>query len=290
MTDRSPKPVESYVTMSHEEPVEQSLVLVIHGQMGAGKTTLASTASSKFPDTLPTERAAPGEAPKYVLDDMAWLSFDPKATAGFRERGVTVPNFDVPHFRGTEDLWKAAKFARQPTIFQAAEFGLQQLLARKPKWLVIDTVSTFDLGLNEYYSKTESSNKFEKYNKIFGAHKAFYNICASAGCAVIFICHSKAEIESDDSDAAAKQDVLRTAAGGNIVPEITGKGKLVYKGAASMQLAVLTKTVRDGKRKVLERYVSPIKTAGHETKNRWELSLGDKEEAHLGKILAKVRQ
>src|SRR5690606_19995601 len=145
----------SFIGMSYEEPVEQGMIIGAHGPFAAGKTTLAATASEKLPESgFPTERHPPNEPPKYVLDDLAWLSFDPKATAGFKERGVSVPTFDVLHFMHNPDGpkgWKAAGFKRAPDIIQATVFGVQQLKTISPKWLVVDTVSSFDDWLNQYW-------------------------------------------------------------------------------------------------------------------------------------------
>ena len=74
-----------------------------------------------------------------------------------------------------------------------------------------------------------------------------------------------------------------------VLPDITGKGQLAYKGPASAQLAVLIKNKVVGGKKVLERYVSTIRSGEHETKNRWELSLDAEEEAHFGKMFKKIK-
>src|SRR3990167_9713172 len=73
----------------------EALALIVQGQYGAGKTTLAATLSKYFPkDGLPTTKHI-GAAPKYTLGDMFWLVYDKGALLSFRERGIAMPRFDV---------------------------------------------------------------------------------------------------------------------------------------------------------------------------------------------------
>lgn len=295
----------SFIGMSHEEPLEQGMIIGAHGPFAAGKTTLAATASEKLPDSgFPKERHPPNEPPKYILDDLAWLSFDPKATAGFRERGVSVPTFDVPYFMGDADGpmgWRAAGFKRAPDIIQATVFGVQQLKTLSPKWLVVDTVSTFDDFINQYWfdhhEASTSSDKNIDTRKVYGdiakSHTDFFSQCTRLGCGVIFLFHSKALVEPDDKDkkkekaAKARQETLATATSGLIVPQITGKSKGKYLGAMSLLVYSDTKEVPVGTKRETEYFVW-TKSRKAETKNRFGASLAETEPSNLRAILAKV--
>jgi len=282
---------------SYEEPFWQSLRLVIHGKFGVGKTALAATASEYFPEKWPTERHK-GAEPKYVLKDMFFINVDDKATAGFRERGIAVSQFDLPYFMATKEDesgfgWGPAGFSRAPTIMQAANFALNVAESMSPRFLVVDTVTALDRSFVHYWNANCPMRGGQKdtqsmYGEVRNWHSEFAEACRNVAPCVIWTCHSTviAETSRDTPVSAAQKDVLRTAEGGFIAPDITGKGKSGYKAHASLQLAVLAKRTPQG----LQRYVSPIWTKDHETKNRWELSLGDTEEPYLRKMFQKITE
>jgi len=283
-----------FAQSTYDEPVSQSLILLILGQFGAGKTALAATASEHFPANWPTTRHK-GKAAKYNLTDMFWLSVDKKACAGFRERGVNVRQFDVLDFMGNEKTWRKAGFTRQPNVFKAAEFGLKVAAASGATYLVVDTVTTLDRLFIEYWmahcpvsARTGNRDTQGMYGEILGWHLAFFTTCIKVTTATLFLCHTRVLGEAELTTEKARQKTMTTAAGGIIIPDITGKGALPYKAHCSAQLAIVGKPI-PGKKGQLERYVSTVKDGESETKNRWELSLDAREEPHLGKMFAKIK-
>ena len=283
----------SFAQTTYDEPLSQSLILLILGQFGAGKTALAATASEYFPAKWPTTRHK-GSKAKYDLKDMFWLSIDKKACAGFRERGVSVRQFDVLHFMGTEKLWREAGFVSPPNIFKAAEFGLKVAAASGATYLVVDTVTTLDRQFIEYWmahcptsARTGGKDTQSMYGEILNWHLRFSTEAIKATTSTIFICHTRVLGLAEKQEEKARQNTMTTAAGGIIIPDITGKGALPYKAHASAQLAVVGAPVVGAKGK-LKRYVSTVLDGDSETKNRFELSLDPREVAHLGQLFKKI--
>lgn len=287
------------VQLSHEQPIEQSLIISAHGKPLSGKTYFAHTFSKYAPTEWPKERKS-GKIQPVIFKDGASLSFDHKALAGLKERGFSVPEFDVPFHMANKAAWTKIGFKSRPTIHQVIEKGINALMQHDPRYIVIDTVSTFDAILEEYWSrnipKTETGEEIgiQKFGRIKADHREFIKQTSETGVVLIWLFHSMVQtfIPNKNTEAKAaqkaKKETLQVAGGGMVEPAVTGGAAKDYKAAPSIQFALLADIKNDKGRNVYERYASPLLHRDHEAKNRWALSLNEKEPPHLGKIFAKI--
>ncbi len=291
----------SYSGSSWDDDIT-NLVMIILGQYGAGKTTLAATIDPACPFPLPTTKHK--GPPKFHLKKVFWLPYDKGAILSFKERGIAVNRFDIRKYMAE----------KKASVMQATEIGLveaEKAVDAGAEWIVVDTVSTFDKMLDVYWqaalladkglkdSNTDkSANKLieeiqiPKYGRMFTCHKMLHDNLMRLGCGVIYLTHAKANIDlglgsADDKDKIKKvKQTMSTAAGGILAPDITGKGAGVYKADARLQLVVKVVPNMQGK---LVREVWAEPRDGYETKNSWELSIQGKQEANLRAILEKIQ-
>lgn len=291
------------VGSSWEDTGVDDICMIIQGQYSAGKTTLAGTLDPSFPWPFPTIKYTAKE-PKYRLNTLHWLTYDKKALVSFRERGIAVSRFDVRDYMAKKNC----------AVMAATEVGLRDCEAavtRGARWIVVDTLSTYDKMLDAYWqdqllsdtgaketNASKSHNKLiegvqiQKYGRMFVCHKMLHDALMSLGCGVIYLTHSKAMMDlglGTDDEREKQRKVRQTmqvaASGGVFVPDITGKGAGVYKADARLQLVV---TAKKGPNGMLTRSITADSVGGYETKNSWELSIKGEHEAHLGKMLARV--
>ena len=279
----------------------EALVVVIQGQFSAGKTTLAATVDPGCPDPLPTVKHK--GPPKHTLKKVFWMCYDKGAILSFKERGIAVSRFDVRKYMAEKKC----------SVMVATEAGLREAehaVQGGVEWVVIDTISVYDKMLDAYWqamllsdkglkdgNDSKSANKLieevqiPKYGRMFSSHKMLHDNLMNLGCGVIYLTHSKAMIDlglgnSDDKEKQKKvRQTMTTAAGGVLVPDITGKGAGVYKADARLQLVV--KVVANMKWQLIREVWADPKD-GYETKNTFELSIVGKQEPNLRKILAKI--
>ena len=276
----------------------ENLVIVVQGQYSAGKTTLAATLSKHMPDPLPTQKHK--GPPKYNLKDIFWLCYDKGALLSFKERGISVPRFDI----------RACMAEKKCSVLTATEMGLREAEKASRDWIVVDTVSTYDKMLDVYWlgsligdkalkdedaakslSKLSEEVQIKKFGLMFNSHKMLHDNLMRFGCGVMYLTHSKAEIDlglgsADDREKQKKvKQMTSVASGGILKPDITGKGAGVYKADARLQLVIVATKGANGK---LMRQVYADSWGGYETKNSWELSIQGPQEANMRKILAKV--
>ena len=288
---------------SWEDTGADDICMIVQGQYNAGKTTLAGTIDPDFPWPFPTVKHT-GNTPRHVLKTVYWLTYDKKALVSFRERGISVGRFDVRDYMAKKNT----------NVITATEMGLKEAekaVSGGVKWVVIDTLSTFDKMLDAYWqeqliddkvlkeaNQTKSNNKLieevqiPKYGRMFVCHKMLHDSLMSLGAGIIYLTHSKAMLElglgadaERENNRKARQTMQVAASGGVFVPDITGKGAGVYKADARLQLVVIALKGPNGK---LLREITADPLGGYETKNSWELSINGKHEAHLGKLLAKI--
>lgn len=288
---------DDFVPLSWDETLER-LTILLYGQYGAGKTTTAATASAFFPKTgLPKERYK-GSKPKYVLEDMFWLSFDRGATHGFRERGIAVPEFSIPAFMGDKKLWSKAGLGSKPTIRQAVDFGLNlavTAVSKGARWIVGDTITSFDASTEGYEREHMPTNASgdddtrKMYGNIFASHKAFHEKLRALGCGLILCVHAKALDDVGKMSADEKRRLIALSAAGmpQFMPAITGKGNSVYKGDADLELVIIAKEVVN--KGGLDRKAYTVLKEGWEAKSRFELSLDAVEEPDLGQMFRKIQ-
>lgn len=290
----TPKAKPSLLRLSSDADVIRNIIFLIYGQFKVGKSTMALTASAKFPKTgLPTQKHR--GPPKYILDDMLWISYDRGATLGFKERGVAVPELDVRQLMGDKKMWKEAGFSTAPNVTAATEYVVRE--AEKitslgnTKWIVVDTVSTYDKMLENTFRKQHPEDGRAVFGKVLLWHGNLHNNLVLLNCGIIYLCHLHAIVDMDKDTAEKNAKIRKTLTSPGtptIVPAITGKGAGLYKADNRCQL--LLKGVRPpGGQKGLLRTVSTVQTPdGEECGNAFQLSLSETEEPDLSKILAKI--
>jgi GTPase SAR1 family protein len=289
------KNVDALVRLSYDVPAEQ-LVIVVHGQAGSGKTTSAASLSKHWPKTgLPTSKATKANL---VLDDLYWISFDLAATVGFRERGISVPEFSVPSFIADKKQWIEAGFKQTPSLKEAMTTGLQCLAATaakgKTKWAVVDTISTLDRDvlLDEQF-KTEDGRR--AYGELYTMHMSFHYALRRLGLNVCYLSHSKYITEPVKTNPEAhanrqKQAVVLSAGSPDVVPAISGQGQGVYINDASFMFGLVAKEPKPGefsRRLIVNGAKAKVNGLTYATKCRYELSLDAEEPADLGAMLKK---
>jgi len=275
------------VVYSDEDTENQEIVLVT-GNISAGKTFLAGTASDFWPAKLPAAKMV-------TLEDMFWLQFDAKATAGFKHNNIKVATFDVNRFMSREELWSQS-YRVQPTIVQAIEAGLQagaEFVAKNgpQSKIVVDTLSKMDYKLFLYHSeKAEKEqqmggkeNTYRKFDLNLMAHNRFHESIKGLGADIIYCCHLKAE--KQDADKAQATKVI---GGASWVPDLIGQAPKYYKSDETLQL-VLKATRAPRSKEVTRRVLIGINDEGYESKNRYEGLLPNEMEADLGKIMRLIR-
>ncbi len=266
------------LVQSSKSTAMSRMIIAVHAPVKHGKTFLAATASQFFPASLPSPTDV-------ELDDLLWLTFDVGALDGFTEVGLSVPQIDVTSILASTrgDIFKATDLA-----MQAAQAYIQRGLT---SWIVVDTVSSLDRMLNEYWERNNPASgtgeeKFVLYRMIASSHAKFYTNLTLIAPRIIFLFHSTAKFDTDDK---ARRKTRATAMPGEsaIVPEITGKSRGTYLANCSLELAL--RAVKDPSSKTIKRTVYPYGGMDFEGGGRFHQSLGQEEPANLTHILAKIK-
>jgi len=257
----------SIVTSSKNKTL-QDVSLMIQGPVDVGKTFLAATASSKWPETLPS-------ATWVDIDDMIWLQVDRCATAGFGEQKI-----NIPHLIDIVDAIRSFGFdTALRMVFQEIE-NLQEKFPQIA-WVVLDTASRFDLVLRDHYSK--NFTKYDLWNAVLNMHVRFNTNLLMTGLKRIILTHSRVAPDTEAEKTKQKASQVTTS---KIVPSLSGQARDMYLGDASMLAVLLAK--RNPKTKELTRTLYPCGTSEFEGKNKWRLTLDIEEPPHLGKLFAKI--
>lgn len=295
------KPTLEGVRMSHEAPMKP--IIVIQGKYGAGKTMLAATISDDFKSLPIAKHKGP---PNQVLNDLFWISFDEGATLGFRERGISVKEFDVHD-------WMSKKKCSILTATEKALIELEKAVNHYGiQWVVVDTVSQFDKGLEQYWvnilrqgknledlnpAEVDDKIQIPAYKRMFNSHKMLQENLLNLRVGRIYLTHAKAigTFKLGNPDEQAKQAKARSAlqtanaaslAEAGLEPDVTGKGAGGYLAPA--RLILFVKKVRGvGNASSREVWAEPT-SEGYTTKNSFELSIVGKQEPNLKKILEKI--
>ena len=248
--------------------------IVTHGPNKSGKSFLAGSISDAVGDVWPPKK-------KTVIDDVLWIANDEGATAGFGEYGVRIEY--------VLDLWRIREKYRSILDANTAMMQAAYELFNKKKFkaVVDDTVSMMDKELVDYFSGTlaNSNNKFEIYRMTLITHRRRHRDLSKLPCWKIFNFHTN--VMTDDDSTRSRQKASGLPGGGQYILDITGKARSVYCGNANLILAMGQEPI-PGKKDEYARCVFTQPSAGFEAGSRWQVSLGKKEEPHLGKMLKKV--
>lgn len=283
------KPENENTYLSDEEEDQQEVILVT-GEISAGKTYYALTAS----DFMPNNNKGPiFPAPRRtILKDMFWLQADRKATAGAKGDKLAVETFDfVRHMAKNDCNILSAIDAGVDEAYKFVDRALEQGLYPK---LVVDTISKLDEKTINHYRREfeDSANEWAPYKANYFNHIDFYDQLVATGADVIFLCHLKTRRDEDKPDAS----VVKIASGGKRVPAVIGQSEGVYKRDGVLQIAIhsYSDKVR-GKLVTKRRAIFGLNDLGYETKNRYERTLlkvwpdGIQEPVDLGQLLEVAR-
>lgn len=259
-TKATPKPsLPEGVSMTNDTEDDQEIMLGL-GQIGAGKTFVAASASQFR--TRPV-----GKEPKMTeLEDMFWGEGDSKACAGFKHNNLKVRRYNfVSEMHRTG---KSITYVIQAFMDRVAEMWHEDLI------VVVDTLTGLDTMLFQHNMRKFANhpNSYEVYKQNLAAHMLLSQNLKELNCHMILLAHGRAVKDNDDD----KNIVVRMAGGGQIVPDITGQSPKFYKRDSTLQWAVVQK--RNPRTKKRERrllFGLEAGDEGYEGKNRYEDLLPD---------------
>lgn len=273
--------------MSDEDDEEQEVVLIT-GEIGAGKTYSFLTIS----DFMPNNSKGPiFPAPKRtVLEDLFVLQADRKATAGAKGDKLVLQKFDFVRYM----------LEKQCNILSAIDAALDACYKFVDKYgrgakIGVDTISKLDEKTINHYRQDppDPGNKWSCYQANYFNHIDFYNQLVDTGADIYFLCHLKTR-RDEDSDTAS---VVKIATGGKRVPALIGQSEGVYKRDGVLQIAIHAHAEKvRGKLVTKRRAIFGLNDMGYETKNRYERTLlaqwpdGFQEPVDLGFLMEVARR
>lgn len=290
----------SCLQTKQQDPLPRSLL--IYGQQGAGKTTLAATASEFYPETPWAARSTP-----LILKDMMWLQADNNGLVSLAAHNI----FPAAVF----NLYEVLRPARAGETKQTAKdideaclwFSKELEHARDTlgiKWVVIDTLSTLCAEYELLYIQGEKCPVSERsgvrdmrsaWTALANRLTLFRRNLIMSGVRYIYLAHpslNNAEVEAQNArpDQRAEKKaraVVASSSGFNndIVPLIPGKtGKLVN---GEVDLGIWLEMI-DLPGKPLKHVVYPQGGNGAQGKSRYIEILGKTEPANLRAIEQKI--
>ena len=265
-TKKKPKAT-SRVTSNRTAGLRKKRV-VAHGPPGSGKTFFAASLSKSWPKSLPAKKWT-------KLSDVLWVPFDSGALDGLLEQKIEVPSIDVDAILEEED------------VLGALEEITDIVYDESPEIVVVDTVSKLDkefLGFwneNAPLAKGGAKDGYAIYREVLATHRRFHANFDALPCDVIFLCHSKPRPESADR----KQRAGGLPGMSDIDMDLTGQALNIYRQDSSLVVSIEAVPVGNGK---FQRFAWTTPHKGFEAKNRFQVSLDEKEPAHLGKMYAKI--
>jgi hypothetical protein len=266
------------------QELSDSLIIIL-GAPGAGKTTLAVTASEFMPDALP--------APKFtMLEDVVVIGCDEGATDGLASLGLGVKLIDFNAI--DRDL-------KNPT--QSMQVAIDLAVGSGAKICVWDTVSKFDLLLNAWLTEHKElwtgqgggEDKFAMFRYILATYQVLMTSFRKFSGLRIANFHAKALYDDLTKDATQKERTERQdkaqGVGGmaSLVLDVSGRARDLWTRDASLVLGV--RQLQIPGKAGLQREVLTTFDAGADmlTKNRFESRLPAKIPANLRAAIRLVR-
>jgi hypothetical protein len=245
------KSVHSLESYLGTDSTDTGILVIIHARPKAGKTTLAATASQFYTPGKPCD-----------LEDMLFLVMDNDGLGALESKGIKVPSINVLK------MWADMGFTRGT---RALLDGLPALLDKRgTNILCVDSLSSLDIEANaQYYDRApEGVDHWTSFRQVLGEHRIFHSNIRRLGVDVIYNCHSKVVGEAETEVAKTKDRALRLAAGGNIVPALTGQALSIYQRDQSFQGAIMVKKAVNGAG--LSRILCTVEQSGFEAGSRYE--------------------
>jgi len=247
------------------------MCMTIYGPSSIGKTWYALTASAQWT----------GGATD--IQDLVVLMFDRGGLDGVTSAGINVPYIDVNKW-----MYDQASNIEQALVYCTTKAAAA--VHAGVRTIVVDTVSSLDRLLDAHFEvKTPAGPRksFEKYNSMAIQHNLFYSALARLQADIVFLAHMKVGM----LDSAKEQEKVRVAkvpGQYDVWPDITGKSLGTYTNNVSIEGHIVKKVAPDGTES--RHLVIGDKESVCRTKNRFAGTIGPTEPAHLGQMLAKIRQ
>jgi len=244
--------------------------ILVYGPPKTGKTFLGLTASKFYPTSLPA-----GEMTD--LDDVIYLDFD-DGLSGLSEQNLSVPRIDLSKLdgKGLVDALTEVPKAITPRIKEG-----------QTKTVVIDTISTLNTMLVAHYKQAYPDPRHQgiMYNEILRSHLKFFNSIRMLPCNILVLSHAQFKVDFTGDGTMSKKKQAESMPGqSEVVPDITGRAGNFYRASTSIMMPMLKRRM-GGKN---DRALYPHGYGGFEAGSRFAV-LEEKEEAHLGKLIAKIK-
>ena len=272
------------------QPLEDGTIILL-GAMTSGKTVLGLTASDQCPDVLPAKEMT-------ELEDIAYIPVEAGGLDSLRGLRLRVsPKNVIPFAEILADV-KHPIEAWNISIDMVKSLGVTKAFG--------DSVSKLD-GLLQGWLETKEGkeqwggDKFARFRYSLASHQvAALKIAEFAGLKLLSF-HPRAVVEDLDSKGQEKgQTALAmdkamerkdkaagTIANADLTLGVTGGARDLWPKDASLILGL--QQVKQGNEYVREVLTRFDEKSGLAVKSRFEGILAPKEEAHLGKMLRKIR-
>lgn len=266
--------------------LQDSLILIL-GSPGAGKTTLAATASQFIPEKLPAEKPV-------ALDDVVFVSCDEGATDGLEALGLSVKVVD---FNAID------RDVKNPT--QSMDIALDLARTSGASICVWDTVSKFDMLLASWLNQPENrglwtgqgggEDKFALFRYVLATHQVLMSKFRQFTGLRIALFHAKAMIDdlsastAQQKERVERQDKAQGVGGmASLVLDVTGRARDLWTRDASLILGVRQVEVpgKGIQREVLTKFDS---AADMLVKSRFEAKLPAKIPPNLRAAINTIR-
>jgi hypothetical protein len=266
------------------------MTINLHGDPGSGKTFAALSASKFWPKDL---KAQFKSQKKISLEDVLYVGWDRAGLGGLRQYGIDVPlRIDM----------KATAFKYKDLLdaVEAMTDEMTEIFVKKPevKFNIHDTISRFDDVLVDYVFDTMPTYRFDRqtgenivdnratYRTIAACHRRYHHAITDVPAGVLTMClfHQKV-LEPVDGMKSEQEKQLIVKMGNRLVrtvPQMTGQAINAYTADCSLELVC----VKRGDK----RFLYPEVVEGQRAKNRFPEVLDGPQEAHMGKLLAKLKK
>ena len=290
-----PKPPDS---LAHLRPQRDSAnilprSIVVTGQTGAGKTSLAATIIPEIAEALQSPPAK-----MRTLASVVWLSADEQALVALQAKNLE-PEFEI------DIKAMAANEPNMETTLNKICDNLEELQsAADAKILVWDTVSTLGDYLTAWHvygagcptAQSGAKNTMRGWGKVGDEYRKLYVLASALGYRQIILAHPKSNaVEEDATDPKAgaitrAQATVEGAPGDNlIIPATAGRAFARFlNGACSIQAWLRAEDETRGGTTTRVRTLMPYGGEGARGKVRYEGILDREEPADLAALDQKI--